>query len=183
MCCAVLAGWVAFAPSVAGRRLRRLDPVSTERARRQSLVEQPTARAVICVSAGVVAGWLLFGIAGAVVGVPVGFGLAVWIGRLETPEQARIRLEIGRDLPLAADLLAACASVGGAPEQALPIVSRAIGGSLGMRLDEISARLALGADPVTEWRRCAQDPRLAAFGQAMARAAQSGAPLADGLAR
>jgi pilus assembly protein TadC len=125
----------------------------------------------------------VFGQLGAVLGVPAGIGLSWWVSRLESPSQAREREEISRDLPLAADLLSACVLVGRPVDEALLLVSRALGGALGVRLDRLTARLALGSDPLTEWRRATVDPQLAPLARAMVRTLESGAPIGDALSR
>ncbi len=140
-------------------------------------------RAGVCVSAAVLLGWVLSGPLVGLVGLPAGVLLSIWIGRLESPDAVRAREEIDRDLPLAADLLAACATAGRPPEEALVIVGRALGGALGSRLSEVTVRLSLGADPVGEWARWTRDPQLGGLGRTLQRSAESGAPLADGLAR
>lgn len=115
--------------------------------------------------------------------VPLGLGFSWWVGTLESPSVARERDQVARDLPVAVDLLAACAYVGRPPDQSLTIVARAIGGPLGVRLDVINARLALGADPYAEWRRVGRDDQLATLARTMLRTLESGAPLVDGLTR
>lgn len=150
---------------------------------RRTLVEAPVPRAALCAAALAIVAWALVGPVAAAAALPAGVGLSVWIGKLESPATARAREEINRDLPLVVDLLAACSSVGRATQESLPVVSRAVGGALGARLDEITARLALGADPATEWARCSRDPLLADLGRTMQRSAESGAPLTEGLAR
>jgi Flp pilus assembly protein TadB len=138
---------------------------------------------MVCVLAAVALGWLVGGTPLAVAGVVAGLALSWWTGRLETPSMTRAKAEIARDLPLAADLLAACATAGRPVDDALRVVSRAVGGALGDRLDAIVARLSLGADPLTEWRRTADDPQLATLGRTMARTIESGAPLVESLTR
>ena len=62
-----------------------------------------------------------------------GFGgvlLGRALGRLETPSVARERLRIERDLPVAVDLLSACAVAGLPVMAALPTVARALGGPI-----------------------------------------------------
>ncbi len=119
----------------------------------------------------------------AVVALPAGWGLSWWLGRLEPPSVTRDRELTARDLPVAVDLLAACAYVGRPPEQSLAIVASAVGGPLGARLEAVTARLALGADPHGEWQRVAVDEELAPLARAMLRSLESGAPLVDGLTR
>jgi Flp pilus assembly protein TadB len=149
----------------------------------RSKVEDPRRRLIVSVAACMIVGWVLGGTGGAVVGVPAGVALSWWAGRLESPSDARKRDEIARDLPLAADLLAACVSVGRPVDDGLRLVSGAVGGALGERLDAVTARLTLGSDPVQEWRRAADDQQLAALARTMARTLDSGAPIGDALTR
>lgn len=128
--------------------------------------------------------WLALGPVVAVLGaVPLGLAFSRWVGTLEPPSVVRSREQMARDLPVTVDLLAACAYVGRPPDQALRIVSRAVGGPLGGRLDEIDARLALGSDPYGEWTRVSHDGQLAPLARTMLRTLESGAPLVDGLTR
>ncbi len=150
---------------------------------RPALVEDPVRRPAVCAAAGAALGWGLAGPWGALAGVSAGLAAAWWIGRLEPPSRTRRREAVQRDLPLAVDLLGACAEVGLPPERALAVVGAALPGPLGEQLRHIAARLALGTDPVAEWHRVAADVELAALGRTMLRTLQSGAPLAGGLAR
>lgn len=184
MCCVAASIWLWFPQP----RRARTSPASSPDgdADKRSLswfVESAAARAAVCIAGLALLGQLFAGTIFAVAGVPAGIALSVWLGRLESPSAARAREEIDRDLPLAADLLAACASVGRAPQESLPIVSRAVGAALGARLRNISMRLALGADPVDEWARLARDPQLGDLGRTMLRSVEYGAPLAESLSR
>jgi Flp pilus assembly protein TadB len=149
----------------------------------RSLVEDPRRRLIVCLAACTVGGWLVGGPHLAIGGVLAGCALSWWISRLESPSQAREREEIARDLPLAADLLAACVQVGRPVDDGLRLVSRAVGGALGSRLDTLTARLALGSDPLSEWRRAATDAQLSALARTMVRTLESGAPIGDALTR
>lgn len=185
MCCAALCAWILTPPGSDRGRLRALVVAHPGAARsaRRTLVEEPVPRAALCAVGSAVVGWVAAGALAAGAGLAAGVLLSMWIGRLEPPAAAKAREEIGRDMPLAVDLLAACSSVGRAPQEALPVVSRAVGGALGARLDEITTRLKLGADPATEWARCSRDLLLADLGRTMRRSAESGAPLTEGLTR
>lgn len=149
-----------------------------------SLVEDTRRRTVVCAAALGAVLWPLAGPVPAAVGmVPLGVGLSWWLGTLESPSTARVREGIARDLPVAIDLLAACTLVGRPPDQALTVVARAVAGPLGARLDAVTARLALGADPALEWRRLLGDEQLAPLARTMLRSLESGAPLVAGLNR
>lgn len=149
----------------------------------RSPVDNPLYQVVVCSAAGISVGWVLGGWLSAVAGLPIGAALSWWISRLESPSESRAREEIARDMPLAADLLAACAMVGRPTDEALRVVAAAVGGALGEHLDSVAARLGLGADPLTEWRRLGAEPQFAALARAMARTLESGAPMVDGLSR
>jgi len=119
---------------------------------------------------------LLAGLVGAVV---------VWvtIGRAEPPEARRQRELVRRDLPHVVSLLAGALSGGAAPGAALAVVCRALPGPAAHRLEPLTARLALGADPAQVWAELARDPELAALGRALARAHESGTPVVAAVQR
>ncbi|MDX6298506.1 MAG: hypothetical protein QOI51_2363 [Nocardioidaceae bacterium] len=185
MCCAAGSAWLLTAPvRRAGRHcLSDSPPRAGGTTRGERLVERPRARACLCAGALSLLGWVLLGPVGGPAGMVAGLGASWWIGRLEPPAVARAREEIGRDLPLAVDLLAACSSVGRPTEESLAVVSRAVGGALAERIDDIIARLSLGADPFAEWSRLAVDPLLGPLGRTMQRSTESGAPLVEALSR
>lgn len=148
-----------------------------------SIIEDPLHRAIFCAFGFAMLGWTAVGPMMAAAAVPGGLLFSWWMGRLESPSAVRAREEVARDMPLAADLLGACAFVGRPVDESLEVVARAVGGVLASRLETITARLALGADPATEWRALAADPQLAPLARTLARTLESGAPLVDGLAR
>jgi Flp pilus assembly protein TadB len=183
--CSGASVYLLIGPLGAADRLSALARVAATRPtpRPRRFVDDAARRCCVCVAALMLLGWVVAGPVGLLPGVPAGLAVAAWIGTLESPDAARLRAETSRDLPLAVDLLSACSSVGRTPQQALPVVSRAVGGTLGARLAGISTRLDLGADPSAEWARLVADPLLADLGRAMQRSSASGAPLAAGLSR
>jgi Flp pilus assembly protein TadB len=188
-----VAGMLAFAAVWLGRddgcrrrlvRLTQLPQSSRERPKAQrALIEDPLRRSVVAVASCAVIGWVVQGPIGAVVGVPAGLGLSYWLGTLEAPSVTREREEIARDLPLAVDLLAACADVGLSVDRSMSQVSHAVGGAVSRRFDAMAARLQLGADPAIEWSRLCHDEQLAPLGRTMMRSHESGAPVVAGLTR
>ena len=161
-------------------RSRHLSPKTGDR---PALVEDRWRRLLVCVSAGCVMGWAVAGWTGLLGGSLAGGVAAELLGRAEPPSLVRRRERMRRDLPLVADLLAACAEAGLPPERSLHVVARAVGGPLGDLLAAVAARLELGVDPVVEWAAVAKDPQLAPLARAVLRSIESGAPLAAGLAR
>jgi pilus assembly protein TadC len=191
---AATAAWLSISPTASSaRRLRpvRWDAgalalgggVQADDEARRSWVERPWARGVACVVSGVALGEAVGGLAAAIVGAVLGAGGSWLIARLETPSARRRREEIDRDMPLAVDLLAACALAGLAVETSIDAVASAVGGPLRETLVGHSLRVRLGADPVGDWRRLQSHPQLEPLARSMARSAESGAAVAESLDR
>jgi pilus assembly protein TadC len=145
----------------------------------KSWVESGPARGALCAGSGAALGVAIGGLPTAVAGAVLG-GLVSWlIGRLEPPSARRRRESIERDLPLAVELLAACALAGRPVEASVDVVSSAVGGPLSDLLSEHTARVRLGADPVTEWRAMASHPQVAPLARSVLRSLESGAPVVD----
>jgi Flp pilus assembly protein TadB len=146
-------------------------------------VEDRLRRSISCVAGAAVVAWAVAGSVALPFGIAAGSLLSWWLGRLEPPSQVRRREAVQRQLPLAVDLLAACAEAGQPSDRALGVVAQAVPGPLGARLAAMSARLSLGVDPVAEWRRLRSDTTLAPLARTMLRSLESGAPLSSGLRR
>lgn len=128
-------------------------------------------------------GWVLFGGFGALVAAVLA---AVAVGRgAVSGSAAPVAAEddAARHLPLAADLLAACASAGAGPGEAAEAVGRSLGGPLGERLTRTAAELRLGGEPAEVWRRFGAIPGASGLARCMERAGSSGAPAAEAVAR
>ena len=123
-------------------------------------------------------GWAMFG-------GPVGWlagaagAVTVWIvlGRTEDPSVVRRRERLLEDLPIGVDLMGACLDAGSAPESALVVVSRALGGPVGEEFLSIHHRLEVGVDPAQVWRSVAAHEELGPLGRAVGRAHETGAPV------
>lgn len=126
---------------------------------------------------------LLGGPVGVLAAVGVAIGLERMLARLEPRAVRERRDQLRHDLPAAADLLAACVRAGQPVPAALAAVARATPGPLGTELATVAAALRLGADADHAWAGFLGEPVLAAFGRAMVRAWDSGAPLAATLDR
>ncbi|MEU8758584.1 type II secretion system F family protein [Streptomyces sp. NPDC048659] len=143
----------------------------------------PRLRAWAGPGAAGVGGYVLIG---GVPGLVAGIGAAWLLRRLrarkvagETPEDP----ETARRLPLAADLLAACASAGAGPGEAAEAVGRSLGGPVGDSLVRTAAELRLGGEPAEVWRRFGALPGAEGLARCLERAASSGAPAAEAVAR
>jgi Flp pilus assembly protein TadB len=93
------------------------------------------------------------------------------------------RDRIARDLPVAAHLLSSALVAGAAPVAAIELVGGAIGGPLASHLRRVAAIVRLGGDLGATWRSVRSDDGLAPLGRTVARALETGAPLADALDR
>lgn len=91
--------------------------------------------------------------------------------------------EAARQLPLAADLLAACIASGASPTAAAQAVGESLQGPVGVRLSRGAAEVRLGGEPSDAWRQLSAIPGAAPLARLLARAGESGAPAADPVAR
>jgi Flp pilus assembly protein TadB len=109
---------------------------------------------------------------------PVVFLLARrrWAARSAAGRQHR---EVAAALPRFADLVAACLESGAAPADALDVVRRHLKGPLADRLAPVVGALRSGIDPLTVFDGRGQDDPLRGLVIGLARAMESGAPLAD----
>ncbi|WP_443049443.1 type II secretion system F family protein [Streptomyces sp. NBC_00178] len=132
-------------------------------------------------------GWVLVGGAtGCVLGAVAAYGVRGWRHSSKRREESGEQSEsarIGRQLPLAADLLASCISAGAGPRDAAEAVGESMGGPLGDRLARTAAEIRLGGDPVEAWGRFAEIPGAASLAHCLERAATTGAPAAEPVAR
>ncbi|MFG2293503.1 type II secretion system F family protein [Streptomyces sp. NPDC048603] len=91
--------------------------------------------------------------------------------------------EAERQLPFAADLLAACLAAGAGPVEAAEVVGESLGGPVGEQLALAGAELRLGGEPGVSWGRLAEIPGAAALADCLERAARTGAPSAEPVSR
>ncbi|GGO89310.1 type II secretion system F family protein [Wenjunlia tyrosinilytica] len=132
------------------------------------------------VAAGAGAALFVGGLAGVAMGALVAVGVRVWQRRAASsamsPEQAAEADRARRQLPLAADLLAACLAAGADPRLAAEAVGGSLGGPVGGRLSRVAAELRLGGDPALCWARFGAAPGMSVLARPMERACGSGAP-------
>ncbi|WP_308314718.1 type II secretion system F family protein [Streptomyces sp. CNQ085] len=86
-------------------------------------------------------------------------------------------------LPITAELLAACLAAGSGPEEAAGAVGGSVGGPLGERLVRASAELRLGGDPVAVWTRLGELPGAAGLARCLERAGTTGVPAVEPVGR
>ncbi|GAA3615828.1 type II secretion system F family protein [Streptomyces chitinivorans] len=86
-------------------------------------------------------------------------------------------------LPITAELLAACLAAGSGPGEAAGAVGGSVGGPLGGGLVRASAELRLGGDPLAVWARLGELPGAAELARCMERAATTGVPAVEPVGR
>ncbi|WP_181442410.1 type II secretion system F family protein [Streptomyces tateyamensis] len=125
------------------------------------------------------------GVVGLCVAVLASVVLWQWVPRIRASSARRAAREqavLLAQLPLTAELMAACLSSSAAPSQAAEAVARTIGGPMEVRLAAVAAELALGAAPEACWARLGEDcPALAPLAHCLVRTTVSGAPPAGPL--
>ncbi|GGK04270.1 membrane protein [Streptomyces camponoticapitis] len=132
-------------------------------------------------------GWALIGgPVGLVVGLAGAYGVRRWPRTHEQETGAATDQDVReaeRQLPLAADLLAACVSAGAGPREAAEAVGESLGGPVGDRLVGTAAALRLGGEPVLTWGRFGEIPGAAELARCLERAGSTGAPAAEAVSR
>ncbi|MFR9789965.1 type II secretion system F family protein [Streptomyces sp. MB22_4] len=130
--------------------------------------------------------WVLVGgLVGALLGLGAGAVLWRWRAR-RTPADGTGAVDTAgaaRQLPLAADLLAACIAAGAGPVVAAQAVGEALGGPVGQALAHGAAEVRLGGAPADAWRRLAALPGAGGLARLLERADESGLPAAVPVAR
>lgn len=125
------------------------------------------------------------------VGGPVGWALALPAGfltwrlasRTEAPHLERDRRRAARELPHLVLLLSAALRSGVDPVRGLALATAALPGPAGDRLGPVLSRLEVGVPAATVWSDLAADPVLGPLGRTLARAAETGAPVAEAVER
>jgi len=187
---AALAGALALAEARRGagdvRRLRGAlgtpRPAKAAGAWRQRLGE-PVRRWAPVIVAVLGAAVLVGGPLGALAGAVAGIATRAWLARRQKAADGSATgadPDDGAELPLCADLMAACLAAGATPGEAAGAVGRCLGGPLGAALIRAQAELRLGGDPAECWDRFGRLPAAGAMGRCLARASTTGvAPVAE----
>ncbi len=189
--CVMTVAWCMVASTTERRRRRhgrrRLTAVLGVRTKPRPGARSARSRTVlrrwVPVAGAVCAGYV-------VLGGPLGLlaGLAGgWLcwrrQRRPGPEPDFDAARAARELPLAADLLAACIAAGAAPVEAAQAVGESMDGPVGTRLSSGAAQLRLGGGHTGAWQRLAMLPGARPLARLLERAGESGAPAAEAAAR
>lgn len=133
------------------------------------------------------AGWaLLGGAVGVLVGLVGAAALWRWRARRSAAGTAAAEAaaaEAARQLPLAADLLAACVAAGASPVAAARAVGDALGGPVGDALGRGAAEVRLGGEPEGAWHGLAAVAGAVPLARLLERAEVSGLAAAGPAAR
>lgn len=173
-------------PPVAGIRLARLLPPGHSppaSGLSSARLSSPAMRRSVAVFAGGCCAIVVGGLWGGVLGLLTGLACDRGLRRLEPRSSRRRRERLAADLPVAADLLAACLLSGSTVVDAAESVAAAVGGPLEEELHGVVASVRLGADPAAAWLALGGEHRLEPLGRTVARAVDSGAPVADAMVR
>lgn len=152
------------------------------------------ARRWVSVAGAGLAAWALVGgVSGPACGAVVALLVRRWIGAEEARRARngtggnlpptwlrRPRRQDGTpaDLPLAADLLAACVAAGAGPVEAAEAVGGSLDGPVGERLRHVAAEIRLGGEPERAWALFGSLPGAGGLAGLLQRATLSGAPIA-----
>ncbi|MGW5043641.1 type II secretion system F family protein [Streptomyces griseoluteus] len=187
----VVLGWAARQLELvrlrrlARRRVTALLAVEPPEAGR-SLAVAETARKWLPVAGVGCGAWVVVGgIFGALVGIGAGVALWRWQERRAAAQPATEldTAAAARQLPLAAELLAACIEAGAGPVAAAQAVGEAIGGPVGDALARGAAEARLGGEPADAWARLTTLPGAGPLARLLERADRSGLPAAQPVAR
>lgn len=157
--------------------LRRLRPpaVAAVEARvpaRYTLPQRLLASAGACAAVML----LVPGVAGTVLAVAAGVGLAWWLGRMRPKEDQRAARD---ELPEALDFLAVCIESGATPVAAVEIVSNVSPPATASLLAKVSAHLAVGRTPEEAWEALREHPVWGLPARDLMRSARSGTGLVE----
>ncbi|MEV4432212.1 type II secretion system F family protein [Streptomyces sp. NPDC049585] len=137
--------------------------------------------AVAVVGTGILG--LVAGLTGAGAGLVAAWGLWSRGRRAERTAEEAPGEEAARQLPLAADLLAACLAAGAGPREAAEAVGSSLGGPVGTGLARAAAEVRLGAEPAVAWGRLGALPGAAPLAGCLERAQATGVPAVEPMAR
>ncbi|MEU1278819.1 type II secretion system F family protein [Streptomyces sp. NPDC005805] len=176
------------------RRIEALLSVERQQRRARAVLRHRLREAAAPLGALAACYVLVGGPAGALVGVVAGLGVRYGVRRRQRAGAGRRGGdgEVGapvdpavaaRQLPLAADLLAACITAGAGPREAAEAVGQSLGGPVGGRLAAVAAHLRLGREPVDAWEWFGRSVGADALARCLERADSTGVPMAEPMAR
>ena len=169
--CVVAAVWVLFGPGAGPEQRATVPRAKVRVGPRVWMAVSATAVVSVTALSGMGAGSVVLGVI-----------LVLWWRRSRGRSEGG-RLPITGELPVLIGLIASGVRAGATLPACLSAVAGAARGRLGEELAAVSEQLRLGAEPATAWRRSALPEPLVAVGRDLARAADTGAPVAGLLDR
>lgn len=174
------------APDPGPTRIAALAPPRSDRpsavvARSRRGEDRGRGVATLAAGAGVVA--FVGGIGGLVLGAITLVGTHLWLRRLEPRAVVAEREQMARDLPVAVHLLAGAIGAGAPPVAAIEVVGAVIEGPVAVQLRRVAAQARLGGDLAAIWQSVPEETGMGPLARTVARALQTGAPLAGALDR
>ena len=142
-----------------------------------------STRTLAALGAGAGACALVGGWSGVPAGVVAAWGVQWWLRRRASDSEREECEEVARQLPLCAELLAACLAAGSGPAGAAEAVGRSIGGPVAGLLRQTARELCLGEEPALVWKRFGSVPGGGRLARCMARAGEAGVPAAETVSR
>lgn len=144
-------------------------------------------RWAVSLAAGAACWFLIGGGVGCGAGCATAYGIWRWqqsagARRAATAAKAADASVVAQ-LPLVADLLAACLSAGAGPHEAAEAVGESLDGPVGARLARTAAEIRLGGEPSDAWGRFGEIPGTAPLARCLERAGATGAPAAEPVSR
>ncbi|UGY92324.1 type II secretion system F family protein [Streptomyces gobiensis] len=153
----------------------------------RAMRQGPQRDGLAALGAGSLGFIFLGGVAGLLVGLAVAFGIWRWLRQHTVPGEQAAKAAQERvaaaQLPLTAELMAACLAAGSGPREAARAVGDSLGGPVGERLLRSAAELRLGAEPAAAWVRLAELPDAVALARCLERSQASGAPAVEPVSR
>jgi len=162
-----LAVWVVWAPKRVAIFSPRWGP------RGASQIIRPAYLVGLVAGAGF--GWVLFGVAGLVIGAVAGLAGGRWLATIVPAEDAKRHQRMVAEFPLVAGMLAAVVESGAPVRFAATAVSRVIDGPNGDILRGVVARCDVGLTDAEAWRTLAPDPVWGDLARELARCVDTGA--------
>ncbi|WP_431043013.1 type II secretion system F family protein [Streptomyces sp. P1-3] len=128
---------------------------------------------------------LLEGLRGCVAGLVAAYGVRRWQRwrRTRTDIKPGTEQPVAPELPLAADLLAACLAAGASPREAAEAVGKSLNGEVGRQLSRTATELRLGGAPAEAWGRVGALAGADRLAKHLERAGTTGAPAVDEVSR
>lgn len=172
-----------FRPERLVRAMKSAEAAESGGRLRRALSSRGRTPVVLVVIAGAGIVGIVAGVTGCVLCLVAVCGVWRWKRKAERTAGEVSPEAVGRQLPLAADLLAACLAAGAGPREAAEAVGSALGGPVGERLAQAAAEVRLGAEPAMAWGRLGGLHGADGLARCLERAQATGVPAVEPMSR